>query len=636
MLGNCRPQDNFKAALSYANKGFHVFPVHGIRPDGRCTCNQTGGCSPGKHPIPLNGFKAATTDHTQISQWWERFPDANIGVATGPASGLFVVDLDGEDGVREFEAIFGQIEAPTVATGGKGKHLWFSYPRGVDLRNGAKLHGIPVDVRGDGGYVVAPPSKHISGGAYQWIKGLADLPDIPKDLIDWILSSKDRKIQSTVLTQTNLRDSRTLEAAPGVCEGQRHGKLLEYVGRDLATGESVNNVLRRAYEWAGRCSPPMDADEVERVVNDLNRSETLKREAKTARITPICFTDFQRDNPTLKPPLIEGLLRRGEVAGIHAKSKVGKSWLGYQISLSVASGYYLFGKFRCHRGRVLILDNELHAETLAYRLPKSARAMNLNDDDWQDHVDIISLRGRLTDILSLERTMAAIPRGQYSLIVLDALYRMLPDGISENDNAAMAAVFNAIDRYAGTLDASIAFIHHATKGIQGDRDVVDVGSGAGSIARAPDSHIVLREHSEPGHVVLDAAVRSWPRIEPIGLRIDHPLLVAVDDLDCSLLKGTRHGKTAADVNADLDSKRQAIIEYLTRTGPSTKSRIRDNAGKTKTETLLTAMVDDGIIEECKVATGNNGRMCAGYRLTTDDSATDSATRISSESVTDSP
>ena len=100
------------------------------------------------------------------------------------------------------------------------------------------------------------------------------------------------------------------------------------------------------------------------------------------------------------------------------------------------------------------------------------------------------------------------------LIVLDALYRLMPRGMDENDNGAMAQVYNQTDRYAQRVRSAFALVHHTTKGLQGDKGVTDVGAGAGSQSRAADTHLILRPHQQEGVVVLDAAVRSWPPLQP--------------------------------------------------------------------------------------------------------------------------
>ena len=164
------------AALDYASRfGWPVFPVHGIRADGCCTCGDTDCRSPGKHPVQQDGAAAATTDSAAISTIWAEHPDANIGVPAGSASGVDVLDIDPRHGgtdslakmVDEFQAL-----PDTVAslTGGGGRHYLFRHEEGVRSRIG--MHP-GVDVRGEGGSFIVPPSRHHTGGGYAWDSSLA-------------------------------------------------------------------------------------------------------------------------------------------------------------------------------------------------------------------------------------------------------------------------------------------------------------------------------------------------------------------------------------------------------------------------------------------------------------------------------
>jgi hypothetical protein len=159
-------------ALQYARYGLRVLPLHTMQ-DGCCSCEKPSCESPGKHPIAFlvkNGVKGATTDKETIRRWFQKWPDANVGIATGRASGLLVVDVDGHKGERLLAQIGAEIgplpEDACVATG-RGRHIWLGYPKdGPPISN---LGGGKLDLRGDGGYVVAPPSMHASGRRYRWL-----------------------------------------------------------------------------------------------------------------------------------------------------------------------------------------------------------------------------------------------------------------------------------------------------------------------------------------------------------------------------------------------------------------------------------------------------------------------------------
>ena len=114
--------------------------------------------------------------------------------------------------------------------------------------------------------------------------------------------------------------------------------------------------------------------------------------------------------------------------------------------------------------------------------------------------------------------------------------RFMPADSDENDNGTMARVYNRLDAYARHLGCSFVLVHHATKGSQAGKAVTDVGAGAGAQSRATDTHLVLRPHEEDGCVVLDAAVRSWPPVEPRCLRWTFPVWNPDDSLDPEALR----------------------------------------------------------------------------------------------------
>jgi hypothetical protein len=162
-------------ALAYAENGLAVFPTHWIE-NGVCSCRSADCGSPGKHPIYSGGFKNATIDPAVITEWWTRHPIANIGIATGSVSGIFVIDVDvsGEKvGLASLEALEAQIGPipcdMSVRTGSGGLHIYLKQPD-QDVRNSTSQLGKHIDVRGSGGYVIAPPSTHISGNSYEWIQ----------------------------------------------------------------------------------------------------------------------------------------------------------------------------------------------------------------------------------------------------------------------------------------------------------------------------------------------------------------------------------------------------------------------------------------------------------------------------------
>lgn len=161
------------SALSYARMGLAVFPCHGIRHKAECTCRRGRACpDAGKHPRTPHGLSDATTDEDKINQWWTKWPNANVAIRTGAESGVWALDKDthkgGEIALDDLISKYGELPATVEAiTGGGGSHLLFKHP-GQKVKTTSDQLGPGLDVRGDGGYIIASPSIHASGRTYEW------------------------------------------------------------------------------------------------------------------------------------------------------------------------------------------------------------------------------------------------------------------------------------------------------------------------------------------------------------------------------------------------------------------------------------------------------------------------------------
>ncbi|MCW5776506.1 MAG: AAA family ATPase [Phycisphaeraceae bacterium] len=261
--------------------------------------------------------------------------------------------------------------------------------------------------------------------------------------------------------------------------------------------------------------------------------------------TPVSARCLLADHPDLRTPTIVGLLREGETMNVIAPQKTGKSWLATDLALCVAAGRAWLGNFATTQGHVLLIDNELHNETIADRIPRVAHARGIELSAVVDAVHVHSLRGRLVDLHGLVPFLYSLRPGQFRVIVLDAFYRFLPPDTDENDNGSMARLYNDLDAAAAALGCSFVPIHHTTKGGQAGKSVTDVGAGAGAQSRAADSHLILRPHRQRNVVVLEAAARSWPPVEARCLRWSYPVWNPEPDLDPRELHGGRKQKETA-------------------------------------------------------------------------------------------
>ena len=266
-------------------------------------------------------------------------------------------------------------------------------------------------------------------------------------------------------------------------------------------------------------------------------------------LTAVGAGDLCRQFLDLKPVVVEHLARETEVVNVVSVSKVGKTYLAMGLALSIATGRTWLQTFAVSRGAVLYVDCELHRETLAKRVGTVCSAMGIMSAEFAGQFDLLPLRGRLRNLYELAPFFESIPHGKYKAIFLDALYRLTPEGFDENSNAAVTQLYNQLDRYAEQTGATFVIVHHASKGHQSNKSVVDVGSGAGAQSRAADTHLVLRPHADAGVVVMEAAIRSFAPLPPMCIRWEWPTWSPAPECDPTDLAKVKPKRLKAEVAA---------------------------------------------------------------------------------------
>ena len=250
-------------ALALARKNLAVFPLR----------------ARSKTPWTSHGCLDATTDPETIMGWWSGWPNSNIGIATGSRSNIWVLDIDGTKGAEELlklEQRFGALPATvTAVTGGGGHHLYFRLPDfdgAPVIKNTAGALAANVDTRGEGGYVVAPPSIHPNGGSYEW--GVrAEFADAPV----WLLALLDTpRVESLDARRPTAHWSKIIQA--GAEEGCRNQTAVALAGKLLRSGIAPTDTLALLLGWNARaCRPPLAETEVEAVVLSIARREATRR-----------------------------------------------------------------------------------------------------------------------------------------------------------------------------------------------------------------------------------------------------------------------------------------------------------------------------------------------------------------------
>jgi hypothetical protein len=251
-----------KAALAYQAFGWPVFPVNG------------------KLPATTHGFKDATTDPDQAQRWWGPGSPLGVALATGKPSGVWVLDLDGPEGeasLATLEAENGPLPATVEALTGKGRHLYFTMPGTGDVRNSAGMVAPGIDVRGTGGYVVLPPSRHPSGRRYAWKEGrapgvvaVAEPPSWPApppppppppptwDPPEWTGGERSRRYIEAAIDRECSSLARTPEGQRNEALNRAAFSLGRFVSEGLADVRTIARALAIAAAQAGL--PPAEVE----------------------------------------------------------------------------------------------------------------------------------------------------------------------------------------------------------------------------------------------------------------------------------------------------------------------------------------------------------------------------------------
>jgi hypothetical protein len=239
-------QPQTEAVLRLVSRGWRLFPVQ----------------ARSKLPLVAGWPQQASCEPERLREWMQKYSDCNWGLATGRDSGVFVLDVDGEQGlvaIKELRKTGHELPPTLTVKTGRGCHLYFRYPEDALIRNSAGKLGPGLDIRGDGGYVLVPPSIHPSGADYRWTHEIAVAP-----APDWLLERLKAQPPSTSASNGN-------DVIP---EGRRNDSLASLAGtmrkRGMMPGAIEAALLVENLE---RCKPPLPKAEVHEIVSSVSRYE---------------------------------------------------------------------------------------------------------------------------------------------------------------------------------------------------------------------------------------------------------------------------------------------------------------------------------------------------------------------------
>ena len=323
-------------------------------------------------------------------------------------------------------------------------------------------------------------------------------------------------------------------------------------------------------EWHAHVVPPTSAATA--VIGD----QTPKKGKQSSQIKSLAtlLDECQAGQHATPPEIIGGVLHRGCKMLLGGHSKANKSWALLDLGIKVAAGANWWG-FPTVKGRVLFLNFELPEWAIKERIMSMLPIVKMdgvNIKTVTDGLDFWNLRGEAADLfLLLPRFKAAIESGEYALIIIDPLYKMLGDA-DENSAGDMASIFNELEELAAESQAALVVSHHFAKGNASGKAVQDRMSGSGVMARDVDAMIVLTPHEDDGAFVAEFVLRHFAAPKPFALRMVHPFLVRDDSMDATKLKtnttssggGAKKILTTADVVAAIGAGKATFEAPLVR------------------------------------------------------------------------
>ena len=477
------PKDGavLQAALDYAQRGWLVAPLHWIV-KGQCSCGKPTCESQGKHPLTPHGLKDSSKNPAIIRKWWKMWPEANVAIITGKESGLVVIDLDDKGhGIQEEELQskgHGNLPlTPTADTGGGGRHYFYAY-NGSRIRNRAGLLDLNVDVRGEGGYVVAPPSRHLSGKQYVW--RINHIGHKVAPLPDWLhrlLTEEQKK---------HLPKDRTVPLSDlwaGVPHGKRNQTAAKLAGRLIGRGMQPEEVMSLMSLWNTQNEPVLPEAELAETVKSIYGAETRKPD-----FIGVMPAEYFLTADIAKPDNIveKGIFPEGSALILTGASGVGKSLISLEIAVRLSKGMELWNMEVPKPRQVLLIQKENPDHTIRARLRRICRGLGVQVADKIFFADR-KFKLNLNKDIDLRKVKDLIEKVKAEVVVLDPLSSY--HSVNENDNIQMRQTLDHLTDITADTGVAWIVIHHEGKPTEATKNSKWRFRGASSIRDWADTMI---------------------------------------------------------------------------------------------------------------------------------------------------
>lgn len=562
------------AATQYWSKGLSVIPI-----------------SP-EDKVPLIAWKKYQHERASIPEieaWVQEWPNMNLGLVTGSVSGIAVVDIEAGGNSNDYEA------TAKVKTGRGGYHLYYRVPEGQEIPSKTRALEL-TDIRGEGGYVVAPPSK--TEDSYRWeieLASVASLPVFPLRLLPKVSVGKERLDWKEI-------------AGAGIKEGKRNESLASFLGGILPslTASEFETVAWPIAKGLNQTfDPPMDEKEVRAVFESIATRESARREESSEEMPFEAFSlaDLYKKDLPVKW-LVHDLIPLDAITAITGDSNSFKTFITQALAANVADGEPFLGHFPVEaRGPVLIVDEE-NSQTL---LKKRFRDLGVPESA---DIRFLSFRGfRADSERSIKRLKEVVDALRPTLIVLDSLVDI--HSRNENDGIEMAGIFNALRKNILTPDSALVVIHHRRKTQAGQGGNVGQNiRGSTGIRGAIDAHLAIDRKGKNDARITQDKLRVQEQLDPFLVSLvptengqvafsyqgrDQEHQEAINDLQAQiigLLAGTTDDwKTAGEMAEALEVPRK-VFDQAAAGLLSTERLIKRAGARNKTLLALAPVVEE--------------------------------------------
>ena len=455
-----------------------------------------------KSKLPYNSWKeyqSRRSSSEEIDTWYRKFPGCNWAMVTGALSGIVVVDFDDKEAYFDAQTR-GLPDCPSVITP-RGCHCYFKYSEG--MRNFQARTDLPgVDFRGDGGYVLIPPSIHPDGEPYKWEPGCElgsmELVDPPEWL--FVRSSNGQAVK---------------ELYKGVEEGKRNSSLARLMGSWANDGLSVDECLYMANAWNLTNKPPMPDDEVRRTVNSIYNRHYAEDKVDEVEISPPEEINnfLSREIPPVEF-IVQDILQKGGRTMISAPPNIGKSLFVQNLAILMAQGGSSFvDRFDIAKVKVLYLDLEMGESALSQRFKSMLAGQPIENLYIRSGSDIDLLDEQYQR--SLEEWIDAF--GIEVLIIDPIGDAWMGDENTKQDVAKLTSYLDSVREKYGI---SILIVHHWRKRSKDFKRGGEMASGSYKWNAWLDTHITL-EGADTKSVTLSCEKsRNVQKFEPLIIGVE--------------------------------------------------------------------------------------------------------------------